>query len=142
MAPLSDDTTTQDAPGADAPAALPGDGLREGIIDNLRSHIGDAIVDTKITPNDDLWIRVSTEAWLSTGQALKDAGFTYFCFLSGLDWMPSPYGTSEEDPDDEPKEPDTEIVQGYTGGETRFQVFARLADLEPSRGRHDQGRRS
>jgi NADH-quinone oxidoreductase subunit C len=129
VAPLSDDTTTPDAPGADAPAALPGDGLREGIIDNLRSHIGDAIIDTKITPNDDLWIRVSTEAWLSTGQALKDAGFTYFCFLSGLDWMPSPYGTSEDDPDDEPKEPDTEIVQGYTGGETRFQVFARLSDL-------------
>jgi NADH-quinone oxidoreductase subunit C len=43
--------------------------------------------------------------------------------------MPSPYGTSEDDPDDEPKEPDTEIVQGYTGGETRFQVFARLSDL-------------
>ncbi len=112
------------------PPALPGDGLREGIIDDLRRRIGDAVVDTHISPNDDLWVRVQTDAWRQTAEALKAAGFTFFSFLSGLDWMPSPYGKGEEDPTAEPQEPDTEIRQGVTGGETRFQVFARLVDLD------------
>ena len=107
----------------------PDDGLREGIIDDLRNRIGDALVDTKISPNDDLWVRVTTEGWRAAGEALKAAGFTYFCFLSAIDWMPSPYGTGQDDPDAEPKEPDTEIRQGYTGGDTRMQVFARLTDI-------------
>jgi NADH-quinone oxidoreductase subunit C len=125
VAPLSDATDTDEQP-----AALPGDGLREGIIDDLRHRIGDAIVDTHISPNDDLWIRVQTDAWRQTAEALKAAGFTFFSFISGLDWMPSPFGKGEEDPTAEPKEPDTEIRQGVTGGETRFQVFARLVDLD------------
>ena len=131
VAPLSDDTATTDATdtGDDAPAALPGDGLREGIIDDVRRRVGDVVVDTHITPNDDLWIRVTAEGWHATGAALKEAGFTYFCFLSAIDWMPSPYGTGQDDPDDEPKEPDTEIRQGYAGGETRFQLFARVTDI-------------
>ncbi len=133
MDPLSDtdtqDTGTQDSGDAETPA-LPGDGLREGIVDDLRSRIGDAIVDTHISPNDDLWIRVRTDAWRETGAALKAAGFTYFGFLSGIDWLPSPYGKGEDDPTAEPVEPSTEIRQGVTGGETRFQVFARVVDLD------------
>jgi NADH-quinone oxidoreductase subunit C len=123
---LSDATTDT---GEETPA-LPGDGLREGIIDDLRRRIGDAIIDTHIAPNDDLWIRVRTDAWRDTGVALKAAGFTFFSFLSGIDWMPSPYGKGEDDPTAEPKPLDTEIRQGVTGGETRMQVFARLTDLE------------
>ena len=63
VAPLSDEPTeaAATATASDEPLALPGDGLREGIIDDLRSRIGDAIVDTHIAPNDDLWIRVRTE---------------------------------------------------------------------------------
>lgn len=127
---MSDDTAADSQAEGDAPAALPGDGLREGIIDDLRHRIGDAIIDTHLTPNDDLWIRVRTEDWRSTGEALKAAGFTYFCFLSAIDWLPSPYGKGEDDPTADPVEPDTEIVQGVTGGETRMQVFARLTDLD------------
>ncbi len=125
MARLSDDTATEAAP-----EALPGDGLREGIVDDLRRRVGDAIVDTHLAPQDDLWIRVRADAWAATGAALKDAGFTYFCFLSAIDWMPSPYGKGEDDPTAEPVEPDTEIRQGVTGGETRMQVLARVTDLE------------
>ncbi len=33
-----------------APAALPGDGLREAIIEDLRKRIGDALIDTHIVP--------------------------------------------------------------------------------------------
>lgn len=124
------DTTDTATDSGDQPQALPGDGLREGIIDDLRRRIGDGVVDTHITPNDDLWIRVQTGAWRQTAEALKAAGFTHFGFISGLDWLPSPYGKGEEDPTAEPREPDTEIRQGVTGGETRFQVFARLVDLD------------
>ena len=125
MDPLSEGTATDDQP-----LALPGDGLREGIIEDLRRRIGDGVVDTHISPNDDLWIRVQTGAWRQAAEALKAAGFTHFSFISGLDWMPSPYGTGESDPTAEAKELDTEIRQGVTGGETRFQVFARLVDLD------------
>ncbi len=122
---MSDTETTGDA---ETPA-LPGDGLREGIVDALRSGIGDSLLDTHLVPNDDLWVRVSTDAWVETGKTLRDQGFEYFCFLSAIDWMPSPFGTGEEDPDADPVERSTEIVQGYAGGDTRFQVFARLTDV-------------
>jgi len=125
---LSDDATA--AEGGEAVAALPGDGLREGIVDDLRRRIGDALLDSHISPNDDLWVRVRTDAWLDVGRALAEAGFTYFSFLSAIDWLPSPYGKGEDDPTAEPVEPDTEIRQGVTGGETRLQVIARLTDLE------------
>ena len=108
--------------------SLPGDGLREGIVDELRRRIGEALVDSELRPNDDLWVRVATGAWADTGRALHDMGFTYFSFLSGLDWMPSPYGRGEDNPDEPPPERTTEVVQGVAGGETRFQVFARVVD--------------
>ena len=57
-------------------------------------------------------------------------GFTYFCFLSALDWKPSPYGRGEDDPTAAPPERSTEVKQGYAGGETRFQVFARVANTD------------
>ena len=123
---MSDTTATDE--GAE-PAALPGDGLREGIVDDLRHRIGEALLDSHISPNDDVWVRVATDAWADTASALKTAGFTYFCFLSAIDWMPSPYGKGEDDPTAEPEEPDTEIRRGVTGGETRLQVFARVTDI-------------
>ena len=124
MVRLSDTDTTEE------PAALPGDGLREGIVDDLRNRIGEGLLEFHIEPNDDLWVRVATDAWADTGAALKAAGFTYFCFLSAIDWMPSPYGKGEEDPTVEQEPIDTTIVQGVTGGDTRMQVFARLTDID------------
>lgn len=121
---LSDTNTT------DEPVALPGDGLREGIVDDLRNRLGEGLLEFHIEPNDDLWVRVATSAWADTGAALKAAGFTYFCFLSAIDWMPSPYGKGEEDPTIEQESIDTTIVQGVTGGDTRMQVFARLTNVE------------
>ena len=125
MVRLSDTTTD-----TDEAAALPGDGLREGIVEALRSDLGEHLLDSYLIPQTDLWARVDAEAWGFTAQALKAQGFEYFCFLSALDWMPSPFGKGEDDPDAEPTEPDTEIKQGYTGGATRFQVFARVSDIK------------
>ena len=111
----------------DAPIAeLPGDALRERAVDQLRSRLGEALVDTLVKPGDDMWVRVRTDAWREAGIALRDTiGLDYFCFLSAIDWMPSPYGRGEDDPTEPQQERPTEVVQGYTGGETRFQVFAR-----------------
>ncbi len=123
VVPLSDTDTSGE------PLALPGDALREGIVDHLRSALGADLVDVHLVPNTDLWVRVSTGAWRRTGEVLRDAGFDYFCFLSAIDWLPSPYGRGEDNPDEPPPERSTEIVQGVTGGDTRLQVFARLTDL-------------
>jgi NADH-quinone oxidoreductase subunit C len=119
----------------EAQAALPGDGLREGIVDALRGAIGDQLIDTHLVPQTDLWVRVTAEAWPATAAALKAQGFDYFCFLSAIDWLPSPYGKGEDDPseeadgqDDDAAEPDV-MKSGYTGGDSRFQVFGRLTDI-------------
>jgi NADH-quinone oxidoreductase subunit C len=111
--------------------ALPGDGLREGIVQRLRDVLGDGVVDSLVKPGDDVWVRVKTESWRAAGMALRDViGCDYFCFLSAIDWMPSPYGRGEDDPTQPPPERDDTIRQGYAGGETRMQIFARVANLK------------
>ena len=107
-------------------AALPGDSVRERIVDDLRSSIGDALLDSLVKPNDDVWVRVRTDAWRQTALALRSLGFDYFCFLSAIDWMPSPFGKGEDDPTAPPPERDDTIKQGYAGGSMRLQVLARL----------------
>ena len=66
------DTATTDDRGRSA--ALPGDGLREGIVDELRRRSARRCVDTELRPNDDLWVRVATDAWRRAGEALRDDG--------------------------------------------------------------------
>ncbi len=110
------------------PQALPGDGLREGLVDELRRRLGEALVATELRPNDDLWVRIDTASWREAGEALAAMGFEYFCYLSAIDWMPSPYGRGEDDPTEPPPERTTEVVQGVTGGATRFQLLARVTD--------------
>ena len=61
-------------------AEIPGDTLRERIVDDLRTHIGADLVDSLVKPGDDVWVRVSTDAWRRAGVALRDMGFEYFCF--------------------------------------------------------------
>jgi NADH-quinone oxidoreductase subunit C len=128
------DTTTNTAAGdtaaGDVPA-LPGDALREQLVTELRDAIGDALIDSLVKPGHDVWVRVRNDAWRDTGLALRDVlGCHDFCFLSAIDWMPSPYGRGEDDPTQPPPERDTEVRQGYTGGDTRLQVFARVTSID------------
>lgn len=137
MARLSETDT------AEQPQALPGDGLREGIVDALRAELGEALVDTHLVPQTDLWVRVAPEAWARAAAVLKAHGFDYFCYLSAIDWLPSPYGRGEDDPSEQAAEEiagddadaaggsDAEptIQHGVTGGESRFQMLARVTDL-------------
>ena len=116
----------------EATPELAGDGLRENIVETLRSHLGDGVIDVHLVPQDDLWVRVGADVWARSAEVLKGAGFHYFCFLSAIDWLPSPYGKGEDNPDDaaDPEAPEPTIKQGYCGGDTRFQVFARVTDID------------
>ena len=100
------------------------------MLEQLTAELGDALVDHQLRAGDDLWVRIRTDAWRTAGLAVRDAlGCDYFCYLSGLDWLPSPFGKSEDDPTEPPPERSTEVKQGVAGGETRFQVLARVESL-------------
>ena len=127
MSPLSspDDGATE--PTDEAPAT---DERREALVESLRAELGDALVDHHIRVGDDLWVRVATDAWQEAARVARNhLRFQYFDYLSAIDWLPSPYGKNEDSPLDAKPEPDTTIVPGYAGGETRFQVLARLQGL-------------
>ena len=118
-----------DESGTEIAGELPGDALRERLVDDLRSELGDALLDAVVAPGTDVWVRVRTDSWRQAATVLRNTlGFEYFCFLSAIDWMPSPYGRGEDDPNEPPPERDTAIVQGVAGGETRFQMLARVVD--------------
>jgi NADH-quinone oxidoreductase subunit C len=110
------------------------DVVREAELARITSALGSAVVESLVKPNDDLWIRVTSESWLTTAETLKSLGYNYFCFVSAIDWLPSPFGKGEDDPTEPAPERDNTIKQGYTGGQTRFQVLARLTQPHTSIG--------
>ena len=117
MSPLS-------SPADTAPVV---DTIRDGIANDIRAALGEAVVDSLVKPGDDVWIRVRTADWKASLTTLRNTlGYDYFCFLSAIDWMPSPYGRGEDDPTEPAPERDTTIRPGYCGGDTRMQVFARV----------------
>ena len=193
---MAEETVTAPAP----------DQLRQPMLDLLTSELGEDLVGVELTPGDDLCVRVRSAVWRRTAQLCRDRlGLTYFCFLSGIDWMVNPallgekaWESAEEaeveaTPDEVAKveEARTELEQGdveseasgaevatvdagpaapgpagatglagaagkeaalttgVAGGDTRFQVFARLynvtthvgitlkADLDPDDPRID-----
>jgi NADH-quinone oxidoreductase subunit C len=107
----------------------PTDVLRDSIVERLRESLGSDVLDVLVKPGDDVWVRVATSAWRAAAQTLRDQGFSYFSFVSAIDWLPSPFGKGEDDPTEPPPERDDTIRQGYTGGDTRLQMLARLEDL-------------
>ena len=128
MFPLSSTTD------AGAPVEAPRDEHREAELARVTAALGASVVESLVKPGDDTWIRVAPDAWRSTAQTLKDLGYSYFCFLSAIDWMPSPYGKGEDDPTQPAPERDSTIRQGYAGGATRFQMLARLTQPHASIG--------
>ena len=133
----SADTTTAEAEAEEAP---PRDDLREGLVARLRDELGDAVLDHHIRPGDELWVRVSRDAWREAGRLCKVAlRCEFFDFLSAIDWLPSPFGRDMDSQEDlvvhgaADKEPQ-EMAWGYAGGETRFQVFARVYNIQAHHG--------
>ena len=119
----------------DAPEEPETDEARDALLAQLSSELGDSLVGSHIRPHDDLWIRVTADSWRDLAEFLRTGlGFAYFNFLSAIDWMPSPFGRDMdsqvdnvlEPPDPKEVEP---MEQGVAGGDTRFQVFARVNDV-------------
>lgn len=78
------------------------------------------------------WARVAPSDWKQAAAAAQDAGFTYFSFLSGMDWLPNPNLNGEKHFVDSPAAVPQEIVTDekvrFGGGESRFQVIARVCE--------------
>jgi len=145
---LTDVTT--DAPGTEEAGPL-SDELRQPLLDALTAELGDALVGSEIA-NGDIWVRVDRSAWRRTMELCRtQLGLEYFCFLSGIDWMPAPDLSGEKvfepaegvapvdnEADDDTDAPVDEAADiempggpavqqsGVAGGDTRFQVLARL----------------
>jgi NADH-quinone oxidoreductase subunit C len=141
-------------PGAGSSTSTPAtDDRQQALLEDLTTRLGDAVVGSQIR-NGDLWIRVRPDAWVRAARECRAMNFDYFCYLSGIDWMPHTWPNpkviegagvtdtgddvlvdADEEALSEP-EPDTQesgaIVTGFGGGDTRFQVLARLY----STGRH------
>ncbi len=115
---------------------VPTDEARAALIEAIEGDLGEAIVVSEIEPGRDCWIRVASDSWADVAEYLRERQrYRFFEWLSAVDWKPSPFGRSlDSDVDlalgnDEPSEISTEIERGVTGGETRFQMLARLHNL-------------
>ena len=147
----AEEQAEQAAAPAEAPEPEPAepeperDELREPIVEALRRELGDAILGAEIGGGD-VWVRVERSAWRRAGEVCKSVlGMDYFCFLSGIDWMPNPdlsaeklwdpgadHSTGESVSGDSTPAPSNgngsgaSYETGRAGGDTRFQVFARV----------------
>jgi len=104
----------------------------------LAAELGEDLLDSYLKPTGDLWVRVTAEAWQRAAIAARDVlGCVWFDFLSVIDWLPSPFGRDMDTEQDRvaqgvPARELGEIQHGYAGGETRLQVFARVATARSS----------
>ncbi|QGG93817.1 NADH-quinone oxidoreductase subunit C [Actinomarinicola tropica] len=136
MSPLSSPDAPVDEAEATEEETVETDERRESLLAEVTEALGaDHVVASHIAPGQDLWIRVATPAWADLARILRDLGFSYFTFLSAIDWMPSPFGRGMDAEVDKvlegalPKEPG-EIEHGVTGGTGRFEVFARVYSID------------
>jgi NADH-quinone oxidoreductase subunit C len=115
----------------DVPVAEPEEPVHDErlspVLDALAEALGDAVVASELAPGRDLWVRIRLDAWAEAAEICRDRlGMTYFCFLSAIDWLPSPFGKSEDDSAPAVVDPSAPLDHGVTGGDTRFQLLARL----------------
>ena len=115
------------------------DEARSAVLAELTARLGDGVVGSHIRPGDDLWVRVGREHWVAAAEAAKAMGYRFFDFLSAIDWLPSPFGRDMDAQEDlvvsgaTPREPEA-MTHGYAGGETRFQLLARLYSVRDGMG--------
>jgi NADH-quinone oxidoreductase subunit C len=118
------------------------DDRQQALLEDLKTRLGDAVVGSHVR-NGDLWVRVRPDAWLRTARECKAMGFDYFCYLSAIDWMPHTWpnpkvidapgvvdtedAEAETETEADPEVPAADGIQtGFAGGDTRFQVIARV----------------
>ncbi len=119
---------------AEAPDPWPVDPKVQLLIDGFRESLGEGLLASEVVGGD-LWVRVDVKQWRRAAETAKGSlGMDYFCFLSGIDWLPNPTLAGRDVWDPNPNEasevaidePAGTIHTGIAGGDTRFQVFARL----------------
>jgi len=133
--------------GGAAPPTTPVEDRQQALLEDLTSRLGDAVVGSHVQRGD-LWVRVRPDAWLRAAEECRAMSLDYFCYLSGIDWLPHTWPNPKVtegpavDPDDEAALPVDEnavdepaaeepapgdgLKTGFAGGDTRFQVLARL----------------
>ncbi len=119
-------------------AVAASDAWAEDLLGRLGESLGEGLAGSH-TAGGDAWVRVERDAWGDLARLLRDdEGFAFFNFLSAIDWLPSPFGRELDSAVDnrldppEPREP-APMLTGVAGGETRFQLLARVNDV--ARGR-------
>jgi NADH-quinone oxidoreductase subunit C len=121
---------------AEVDGAVEPDVVRDEVVRAFRDEFGEGVLDAHIDPGVDVWVRVTPAVWVAAGVFARDGlDCTYFDFLSAIDWLPSPFGRDMDAQEDGPADTDapTEAMeQGVAGGETRFQLLARVHS--PARG--------
>ena len=143
-AETTDETTS--ATSDEAGETVEVDERRQALVASFTDLLGDAVVQSHIRPGDDVWIRVTRDAWATAADVARNRlGFGFFDFLSAMDWLPSPFGRdmdAQEDVVGAAQEPDDDaaadeataagsgaLETGYAGGDTRFQLLARVYDV-------------
>jgi NADH-quinone oxidoreductase subunit C len=118
-----------------APAEIPAPTARHGeIVTALRESLGDGLLAHHYSARD-AWVLVAPGSWREAGRVCKEElGLNYLCFVSAIDWKQAQLGGEkrwdpEAEPTDEPGDGPGHWLTGIGGGETRFQVFARLNDV-------------
>jgi NADH-quinone oxidoreductase subunit C len=106
------------------------------IVEVLRTELGDGLVEHHFSARE-AWVRVAPESWRAAGRISRERlGLGFLDFLSAIDWKQAPdLGAQKRwDPEAEasaePGDGPGRWVTGVAGGETRFQVFARLYDVD------------
>ena len=145
--------SSAEPPAPDVPAgtpATPAEERNQALLEDLTGKLGDALVGSHQRTGD-IWARIRPDAWVLAAEELRGMGFDYFCYLSGIDWLPHTWpnpkvieGAGVVDTEGEADEADASppeaeagfesdepaegggIVTGFAGGDTRFQVLARL----------------
>lgn len=134
----------------EAPEETASDEGREALLEAITAELGDALLDHHLIPGKDLWTRVATDSFGDVAAYLKDRQrFRFFDFVSAIDWLPSPFGrshdatvdvvlegASDEASGDAVPGAEKEITRGYAGGDTRFQIIARVYNLTTGLGIH------
>ena len=113
-------TTAAPAPADGTEAAPPAsDPAREELLSRLVDALGDGLIEHHLDHGRDLLIRVDRNRWQDAGRTLRDLGYTYFGFLSAIDWMVAPEGRYEDTEfEDEPVVTDIEGLEESEGDES------------------------
>lgn len=137
--------SSPEAPEVEATETSQVDSERQHLVEVLAADLGDGLVESHIKPGVDVWVRVKAESWQRAGEVCRDKlHMRYFGFLSAIDWLPSPFGKSEDGTvrtGDEVRALNAAnlaagLDHGYCGGETRFQLIARLHSVTTHLGIH------